>query len=89
MSKIGFNQKWIDWKKLCLETGNYSILINGDSIGKFSLGRGLRHGDPLLPHLFIICNKGLSSLLKKVKIERVSLMILRCGEGLQISHFVC
>lgn len=42
MAKMGFATKWLDWMKLCLETIQYSILINEDYVGPISPGRGLR-----------------------------------------------
>lgn len=48
-----------------MEFVNYSILINGDTVGPITPRRGIRQGDPLLPYLFILCTAGLSSILKE------------------------
>lgn len=64
LDKMGFNEKWVSWMKLCLRTMQFSIIVNGDHVGQISRERGLRQGDPLPPYLFIICTKKLSTLLK-------------------------
>jgi len=44
MEKMGFSQQWI---MLCVETVDYSVLVNGSVTRSIILGRGLRQGDPL------------------------------------------
>ena len=63
MRKIGFNEEWISLVMRCISSISYSVIINGETFGNIFPSRGLRQGDPLLPYLFLLCAKGLSTLL--------------------------
>jgi len=64
MVKMGFANQWIKWIMMCVETVDYSVLVNGNSADPIIPGRGLRQDDPLSPYLFIICAEGLSALIR-------------------------
>ncbi|KAH1131800.1 hypothetical protein J1N35_003178 [Gossypium stocksii] len=64
MSRMGFDQKWIDAIMKCISTVSYSVVVNGNIGEIFYPTRGLRQGDPLSPFLFLICGEGLSSLMR-------------------------
>ena len=42
------------------------MLVNGTSMSFFQSSKGLRHGDPLLPYLFVIVMEVFSRFLKRV-----------------------
>ena len=67
MVKMGFNQRWIQWMVMCIESLDYSGLVNEEHVGAVIPGRGLRQGDPLSPYMFIVCAEGLSSLIRNAK----------------------
>jgi hypothetical protein len=48
-----------------------SVLVNGSPTEEISIRRGLKQGDPLAPHLFLLVAEGLGALMRKaVEIER-------------------
>lgn len=49
----------------CIESISYSFLINGAPQGSVIPFRGLHQGDPLSPHIFILCTEVLSALCEK------------------------
>lgn len=64
MQKMGFNTKWITTIMRYITLKSYSISINDNTGREFQPSRGLRWGDPPNPFLFLICNEGLSALMR-------------------------
>lgn len=67
MLNMGFADKFVKWVMFYITTVEYSICFNGTSVGPTYPKRGLRHGDPLSPYLFLLCVEGLSKSLRNVE----------------------
>ena len=55
LEKLGFNEKWIQWIRMCITPLSFSVLVNGILGDRFFPSRGIRHVDPLSPYIFILC----------------------------------
>lgn len=88
MVKMGFNSRWIHWMCMCVESVNYSVLVNNEKVGPIIPGRGLRQGDPLSPYLFIICVEGLSSLIRDAEERDVISGTSICRGAPPVSHLL-
>jgi len=64
MYKMGFPSLWRKWINECIGTATASVLVNGSPTDEFSLGRGLRQGDPLSPFLFLLAVEGFNVLME-------------------------
>lgn len=60
---MGFNQSWVDLIMNCITYVHYSIIVNGQPSEIFYPTRGIRKEDHLSLYLFLLCAKGLSSLV--------------------------
>jgi hypothetical protein len=62
MIKIGFESCWIRWIMMCVETVDYSMIVNNESVRPIFSGRGLIQGDLLSPYFFyLVCRRSCSS----------------------------
>nr|GEZ55024.1 RNA-directed DNA polymerase, eukaryota [Tanacetum cinerariifolium] len=59
LNKFGFGSKWRNWIHNCLNSSKGSILVNGSPTGEFQSRKGLKHGDPLSPFLFLLIMESL------------------------------
>lgn len=65
LMRLGFGEAWIKWIEALVCSSWISVLVNGSPTKEFTVGRGLRQGDPLSPFLFVIMAEGLMALVKK------------------------
>jgi hypothetical protein len=86
MSKLGFEQRWIDLTMMCVTTVRYAIVINGQPCGSIIPERGLRQGDPISPYLFLLCIEALSSMLMKANGDGALTRVPTSKRGPRISH---
>lgn len=63
MKRMGFGEIFIDMVWRIMSNNWYSIIVNGSRYGFFHSTRGLKHGYPLSPALFILGAEVLSRLL--------------------------
>ena len=64
MERLGFNEKWRRWVMKCISSASYSILLNGNPVGKIIPNKGIRQGDPISPYLYLLCTEGISSIIQ-------------------------
>jgi len=86
MYKLGFANAWIKMVITCVKSVNYSVVVNGNVVGKIFPSRGLRQGDPISPYLFIICAKAFSSLLQNAQMKGIISGVPTSKKGPKITH---
>lgn len=65
MTAMEFPSQFITWVRSCISTAMYSVVINGELEGFFKGEKGLRQGDPISPHLFLLVMEGLHATLQR------------------------
>ena len=64
MLKLGFHVSWVDLVMKCVTIMHYCTSHKGQDLGPILPERGLLHGGPIPPYMFILCVEGLSCLLQ-------------------------
>ena len=81
MEKLGFDNKWIQWVRLLLDSGHSSVLLNSIPGNSFQCKRGVRQGDPVSPLLFVLTVELLQCVINdEFAKENLSLPIPRQGK---------
>lgn len=85
---MGFDETLVNLIMCCVTLVTYQVLVNGEPRGQILPRRGLRHGDPLSPFLFIMCTEALILLLNGIEAEKriVGLHVARASP--RISHLL-
>ena len=86
MRKLGFDDQWVSVIMSCVRTVQYSVLLDGVPKGYIIPSHGIRQGDPLSPHLFLLCAEGLSALLRQASISGRLRGIQTSHGGPWVSH---
>jgi hypothetical protein len=73
---------------LCVETVDYSVLVNDNVTDPIKPGCGLRQGDPLSPYLFIMCAEGLTALIRHAEARGDIHGVKICRNAPIISHLL-
>jgi hypothetical protein len=88
LSKLGFAPAWIQSVMRCATCVHYAVCVNGELTDPVMPSSGIRQGDPISPHLFLLCTEGLSCLLQQ-KEDRGELYGIKNGRlGPPISHLL-
>lgn len=78
---MNFHPAMINWLKACVTTANYSLSINGEVTGYILGKKGLRQGDPLSSHLFVIVMEVLTFILREKSLLPDFHFHWRCGKN--------
>lgn len=67
---FGFYPIWVRWIHSLISSSFFSILVNGIPSHPFSSSRGIRHGDPLSPFLFVLMAEGLGRHINQARLAQ-------------------
>lgn len=84
---IAISETYIELIVECLSTASFTISVNGISGGFFKSTKGIRHGDPLSPYLFVLAMECLSRLLLS-RYESGSIGFHPNTDRLRLSHLM-
>jgi hypothetical protein len=65
LARKGLSSQFIKLIYACIFSPTFSVIINGQTFGKFRSTRGIRQGCPLSPSLFIMAVNELSLALQE------------------------
>lgn len=88
MVLMGFCLALVSLITSCLSLTSYLVLINDTPMGHITLSMGLWQEDPLSPYLFLLCTKGLVSLLKDCMAKNQIQGIKICRGVPKVNHLL-
>lgn len=67
LTKYGLCEKCRSWIRACMFSSNCTVLVNGYPTQEISIQRGLNHGYPLTPFMFLLVVEWLNCLVTRAK----------------------
>ena len=86
MHHLGIEERLIKIIMACVQSVSYAVLLNEQPVGNIKPTRGLRQGNPLSPYLFLLCARGLQSLIHQVEVDGHIRGVAICRDGPKVSH---
>lgn len=72
----------------CVTSVSYLDLLNQEPMGYIIPSQGLHQGDPLSPHMFLLCAEGLTTLLKNVNHQKHVTSVIVGRGGPRLTHLL-
>lgn len=88
MEKCDFNVQWRKWIMDCMSSVSYRDMVNGSPRNSSFPSKGLKQGDPISPFLFLLCTKGLSTMMAAKQRQGLILGIKIKSSSLAISYLL-
>ncbi|KAJ0532538.1 putative RNA-directed DNA polymerase [Helianthus annuus] len=88
LRQMGFQNKWCNWISGILASANSAVLVNGAPTFYFRCEKGMRHGDPLSPFLFLVVMEALSCMFYHAREAGVINGIATPNNGPILTHLL-
>lgn len=67
LREAGLRSNWVRNIMRCITTARMSIRWNGEALEAITPTRGIRQGDPMSPHIFVLCVERLSQMITEAE----------------------